>query len=137
MTQGKKCLELKQGRYLLHTCATGPRISFSVACLTSQQQASVSQGRKCSGNCMCCHTEIEAADQTFYLTQSQYTDTKPISPSADPLSPDAWQGSHWSFFFFFTGMTGPGKIPSGKAGIKPRSAAHKAVALSARPTRQS
>ena len=32
----------------------------------------------------CCHTEIEA-DQTLYLTQSQYTDTRPTSPSADPL----------------------------------------------------
>ena len=32
---------------------------------TSQQQASVSQGRICSDNFTCCHTEIEAADQTF------------------------------------------------------------------------
>ena len=37
-------------------------------CLTSQQQASVSQGRICSENCTYCHTETEAADQTFYLT---------------------------------------------------------------------
>ena len=28
--------------------------------------------------------EIEVADQTFHLTQSQYTDTEPSSPSADP-----------------------------------------------------
>ena len=47
-------------------------------------------------NFMCCHTEIEAADQTFHLTQSQYTDTGPTSPSADPITPGAWQGSHWS-----------------------------------------
>ena len=26
---------------------------------------SVSQGQICSDNCMCCHTEIEVADQTF------------------------------------------------------------------------
>ena len=26
----------------------------------------------------------EVADQTFYLTQSQYTDTRPTSPSTDP-----------------------------------------------------
>ena len=32
------------------------------------------------------HTEIEAADATFYLTQSQYTDTRPTSPSADPIT---------------------------------------------------
>ena len=67
-----------------------------VGCLTSQQQASVSQGRICSDNCTCCHTEIEVADQTFYLTQSQYTDTGPTSPSAHPMTPGAWQGSHWS-----------------------------------------
>ena len=67
-----------------------------VGCLTSQQQASVSQGRICSDNFTCCHTEIEVADQTFYLTQSQYTDTGLTSPSADPIMPGAWQGSHWS-----------------------------------------
>ena len=70
-----------------------------VGCLTSQQQASVSQGRICSDNFTCSHTEIEAADQTFYLTQSQYTDTGPTSPSADPITPGAWQGSHWSANF--------------------------------------
>ena len=70
-----------------------------VGCLTSQQQASVSQGRICSDNLTCCHTEIEVADQTFYLTQSQYTDTGPTSPSADPITPGAWQGSHWSANF--------------------------------------
>ena len=58
-------------------------------CLTSQQQVSVSQGRICSDNFTCCHTEIEVADQTFYLTQSQYTDTGPTSPSADPITPGA------------------------------------------------
>ena len=71
-------------------------VCLSVGCLTSQQQASVSQGRICSDNCTCCHTEIEVADPTFYLTQSQYTDTGPTSPSADPITPGAWQGSHWS-----------------------------------------
>ena len=39
-----------------------------VGCLTSQQHASVSQGRTCLDNFTCCHTEIEAADQTFHLT---------------------------------------------------------------------
>ena len=70
-----------------------------VGCLTSQQHASVSQGRICSDNFTCCHTEIEVADQKFYLTQSQYTDTGPTSPSADPITPGAWQGSHWSANF--------------------------------------
>ena len=74
-------------------------VCWLVGCLTSQQQASVSQGRICSDNFTCCHTEIEVADQTFYLTQSQYTDTGPTSPSADPITPGAWQGSHWSANF--------------------------------------
>ena len=82
-----------------------------VGCLTSQQQASVSQGRICSDFFTCCHTEIEVADQTFYLTQSQYTDTGLTSPSADPMSPGAWQGSHWSANFEVTGMTRPRKSP--------------------------
>ena len=70
-------------------------VCLFVGCLTSRQQASVSQGRICSDNFTCCHTEIEVADPTFYLTQSQYTDTWPTSPSADPILPGAWQGSHW------------------------------------------
>ena len=70
-----------------------------VGYLTSQQHASVSQGRICSDNFTCCHTEVEVADQTFYLTQSQYTDTGSTSPSADPLTPIAWQDSHWSANF--------------------------------------
>ena len=90
-----------------------------VGCLTSQQQASVSQGRICSDNFTCCHTEIEAADQTFYLTQSQYTDTGPTSPSADPITPGAWQGSHWSANVEVTGMTRPRKNP-GASGIRTR-----------------
>ena len=60
-----------------------------VGCLSSQQHVSVSQGRICTDNFTCCHTEIEAADQTFHLTQSQYTDTGPTSPSADPITPGA------------------------------------------------
>ena len=47
----------------------------------------------------CCHTETKVADPTFYLTQSQYTDTGPTSPSADLIMPGAWQGSHWSANF--------------------------------------
>ena len=93
--------------------------SLLVGCLTSQQQASVSQGRICSDNFTCCHTEVEVADPTFYLTQSQYTDTGPTSPSADPITPGAWQGSHWSANFEVTGMTRPRKNP-GASGIRTR-----------------
>ena len=90
-----------------------------VGCLTSQQHVSVSQGEICTDNFTCCHTEMEAADQTFYLTQSQYTDTGPTSPSADPITPGAWQGSHWSANFSVTGMTRPRKNP-GASGIRTR-----------------
>ena len=34
--------------------------------------------------------------KAFHLTQSQYTDTGPTSPRADPITPSAWQGSHWN-----------------------------------------
>ena len=64
-------------------------------------------------------TEVEAADPTFYLTQSQYIDTGPTSPSADPITPGAWQGSHLRANFEVTGRTRPGKIPS-QAGFEPR-----------------
>ena len=65
-----------------------------LACLTSQQHASVSQGQICSDKFTCCHTEMEVAYQTFCLTQSQYTNTGPTSPSTDPIMPGSWQGSH-------------------------------------------
>ena len=54
-----------------------------VGYLTSQQHASVSHGRVCSDNCTCCHTEVEVADQTFYLTQSRYINTGRTSLSAE------------------------------------------------------
>ena len=49
-----------------------------VGCLTSQQHASVSQGRICSNNFTCCHTDTEVADQTFHLTQSILTTCRPV-----------------------------------------------------------
>ena len=108
-----------------------------VGCLTSQQQASVSQGRICSDNFTCCHTETEVADQTFYLTQAQYTDTGPTSPSADPITPGAWQGIHWSANFEVTGMTRPRKKKSRrKRDSNPGSSALEADALTTRPTRR-
>ena len=100
-----------------------------VDCVSSQQHASVSQGRICSDFCTCCHTEIEAAYQTFYLTQSQYTDTGPPSPRADPIMPGARQASHWSTLKKkkkkkkVTGMTRPGKIPRRKRDSNARSSA--------------
>ena len=57
----------------------------AVGCLMSQQHASISQEQICSDSCICYHTETEVADQTFCLTWSQYTDTRPARPSADLL----------------------------------------------------
>ena len=42
--------------------------------LASWQHAIISQGWICSDNDMPCYTEREVADQTFYFTQSEYTD---------------------------------------------------------------
>ena len=41
-----------------------------------------SQGQICLDGGTDCHTEIEVADPTFYLTQSQDADTEPTSLSA-------------------------------------------------------
>ena len=42
----------------------------------------------------------DVAGQTCYLTLSQYADTRPTSPSADPVTPGAWQDSQSTLFFF-------------------------------------
>ena len=84
---------------LFSICALKWFVCLFVGCLTSQQHASVSQGWICSDNYICFDTEIEVADSTFHLTQSQYTDTRPTSPSTDPIMPGACQGSHWSANF--------------------------------------
>ena len=94
-------------------------VCLFAGCLTSKQHASVSQGRICSDNFTCCYTEIEVAGKTFHLTQSQYTDTGPTSPCTDPITPGAWQGSHWSANFEVTGMTTPRKNPIA-SGIRTR-----------------
>ena len=107
-----------------------------VGCLTSQQQASVSQGRICSDKFTCCHTEIEVADPTFYLTQSQYTNTGPTSPSTDPITPGAWQGSHWSASFLSHWYDSTSKKSRRKRDSNPGPAALEADALTTRPTRR-
>ena len=86
-----------------------------VGSLTSQQHVSVSQGQICSDRCTCCHTEIEVADQTLYLTQSQCTDTGLTSHSADPIMTGTWQGSLWSANFKVSVSAQDGVIALGKA----------------------
>ena len=119
-------------------CPSSYRMFFFwfVGCLTSQQHASASQERICTDNLACCHTEIEVADQTFCLTQSQYTDTGPTSPSPDPIMPGACQGSHCTANFKVTGMTRPRKKSLRKRDSNPGSLALEADALTTRPTRR-
>ena len=107
-----------------------------IGCLTSQQHANVSKGRIHTDNFAFCHTEIEVADPTFYLTQSQYTDTVPTSPSADPIPPGAWQASHWSANFLSHWYDSTGKKSLLKRDSNPGSSALEADALTTRSTAQ-
>ena len=81
---------------------TQPWLLLLVGCLTSQQHTSVSQGRICSDKSLCCHTEIKVADQTLHLTQSQYTDTGPTSPSTDPVTPGTREYQIWGHWYDLT-----------------------------------
>ena len=69
MLQGVVTMNQVGGRGVMFVCLFFFCVFFLVVvgCLTSQRHESVSQGRICSDNFTCCHTEI---DQTFYLTQS-------------------------------------------------------------------
>ena len=49
-----------------------------------------------------------------HMKADRNTDTDPAGPSADPIGPDAWQGSHWSITFQVTGMTRSAKKPHGE-----------------------
>ena len=115
--------------------------SLYVGCPSNQEKANkkttVCLLVGCSDNSTCRHTEIEVADPTFHLTQSQYTDTGPTSPSTDPTTPGAWKGSHRSTKFLVIGMTRPRKKISAQAGFEPGIFRSRADALTTRPTRWS
>ena len=91
-----------------------------VGCLTSQQHA----GYLRDGSAQ---TIVRAATLRQKLqvklstspSHSILTPGRPV-PGADPITPGAWQSSHWSANFQVTGMTRPGNIPTAQAGIKPR-----------------
>ena len=118
------------------TYSSDPVMLLFVCCLTSQQHASVSQGRICSDSFTCCHTEIEIADQIFHLTQSQYIDTGSTSPSTDSITPGSWQGSHWSTNFKSLYDSTPKKSRR-KRDSNPGSSALEADVLTTRPARRS
>ena len=65
----------------------------------------------------------------YYFTHSQYADNGPTSPSADPVTPGAWQVATGVPVFKVTSMTRPGKISTAKAGFEHRYAAVEADAL--------
>ena len=88
-------------------------------------------------NDTCCRTETEVSDQTFYLTQSQYTDTGPTSPGTDPLTPGAWQGSHWSANFSSHWYDSTPEKSRRKRDSNPGSYAPEADGLTTRPKRRS
>ena len=101
-----------------------------VGCLMSQQHASVSQGQICRDNFTCCHTEQEVA--TFYLTQSQYTDIGPASPSADPIGSVAT-----GVPIFKSQVWLDPKTSRRKQDLNPRSSTLEATALTTKPMRRS
>ena len=78
---------------------------------------------------LCVATQMEAADPTCNVTQSQYTDTWPASP--DPTAPGTWQGGHWS-----TDVKVTGAIQIEKAGMDSWFLRHSRY-LSTGPLRQS
>ena len=81
---------------------------FTLQCLTLRSQVYLRDGF--AQTTVCAATLREKFQiKIFYLTQSQYTETGPTSPSVDPITPGGWQGSYWSASFSLTGMIRPGK----------------------------
>ena len=91
-----------------------------VGCLTSQQHACAYQRRICKDNGKCCHTEIEVANQICYFIQSRYTDTRPTSPSIDPVRQACGRiasSVQISCLSHLTSMSRPGKSSTGKVSL--------------------
>ena len=101
---------------------TLPTVRWNLCCwlLNFPAISSCISGRGLPRQFTCCHSGIEAVYQTFFLTQSQHTDTRPTSPSPDQIKPGTWQGSHWSVIFKVSGMTRHRKQPTAQQGIKSR-----------------
>ena len=84
-------------KHVLVNLYKGSELWFCVVVgwVMSQQCTGVSLGLISPDNWMCCHTEVEVADQTLFLTLSWYTDMGPTIPGADLVTVGFWQGSHW------------------------------------------
>ena len=111
------------------------RMLLFVGCLASQQCACVSHGQICTDKCTCCHTETEATDQTFFLTQSQYTDTGLTSPSAAPITSGAGRVATGVPILKSLVWLDPENLCC-KRDSNPRSSALQADALNTRPTKR-
>ena len=61
------------------------RLLLFAGWVPSQLDANLPQGRICSDKGTCCHTQIASC---IFLVQSQYTDTGPTSPDANPMTPE-------------------------------------------------
>ena len=108
-TAGQPLGSAEMLRGLRNFLSKGSLFGWLVGCLTSKHH--VSQGRMCSYNLTCCHTETEVANRTCHLSQLQHTDTGPTSPGPDPVTPDAWQCNHQTTKGYVTSMTGQGQSP--------------------------
>ena len=107
-----------------------------VACLTSPNHSGCISGMDLL-NFTSCHTERKVANQTFYLTPTQYTDTRLTCPNTNPITPGVWQSSHWSTSFYVTGMIQSGRRSMVQVGTEPRFATFQADAFTTRPMRPS
>ena len=80
--------------------------------LTTQQHPNSPLEQICLDKFLCCHTEIEDANETCYLTKSLHADTRPISPSTNPILPGVWQSSHSGTNLYVTGINSTGAMGS-------------------------
>ena len=101
----------------------GCLLACLLACLTSQQHASVPQGQICSDSCTCCHTDIEVADHIFHITRTQYNDTRPTNINAEPVNARYLAGKLPEFQFSGHWCHSTWKTIQTKAGMEPNSVA--------------
>ena len=69
-------------------CGGDMEVGASFGLLNVHATCRVYEGRLSGDNCTCCHSEIEVADQTCYLTQQQHIDPVSISPGTDLITLD-------------------------------------------------
>ena len=120
--------------YLVRQLASILFVCWLLGCLTSQQHASVSQGRICSDMCTCCHTETGVAKPSMSPSHNILTPGQPVEALT------LWRQS-------------PGRVATGVPILKslvwldpgksrrrresnPGSAAFEADALTTRPTKR-